>query len=148
MIEELQVTLRRIRSFFVLLLLLCPSVAGAQTVSGSEKTGEVPSEALSFLHQVLERYAHASNYHIEILENHELSGLFVGAGIGSSPRPSLRLTIGIILRFAPKKFGLFRSPTEPPSGSINRNCINTRNAPFHLRDQGVCHRPRRAGLIN
>lgn len=79
MIEELQVTLRRIRSFFVLLLLLCPSVAGAQTVSGSEKTGEVPSEALSFLHQVLERYAHASNYHIETLENHELSGPFSGS---------------------------------------------------------------------
>jgi len=76
MIEELQVTVRRIRSFFVLLVFLCPLVAGAQTVSGSEKTGEVPSEALSFLHQVLERYAHSSNYHIEIVENHELSGPF------------------------------------------------------------------------
>jgi thiol-disulfide isomerase/thioredoxin len=76
MIEELQVAFRRIRPFFVLLVFLCPSVTGAQAVSGSEKTGVVPSEALSFLHQVLERYTHPTTYHIEILENHELSGPF------------------------------------------------------------------------
>lgn len=76
MIEELQVKLRRIRSVFTLLVLLCPLGAGAQAVSSSGNTGEMPSEALKFLNQVLERYAHASNYHIQALENHELSGPF------------------------------------------------------------------------
>jgi len=36
----------------------------------------MPSEALKFLSQVLERYAHASTYHIETVEDHELSGPF------------------------------------------------------------------------
>src|SRR2546430_8983068 len=61
--------------------------------------------------------------------------LFDGVGIGSSLRPSPRPTIGTILRFALKKSGLFRSPTETPNGYINRNCINTCNAPIHLRGQ-------------
>src|SRR2546429_1469716 len=76
MIEELQVKVRRIRPIFILLVLLCPLVAGAQEVSSSGNTGEMPSEALKFLNQVLERYAHASTYHIETVENHELSGPF------------------------------------------------------------------------
>ena len=74
--EKFQLIARQIRPFVILLVFLCPFVAGAQTLSGSEKTGGVPSEALSFLNQVLERYAHSSSYHIEILENHELSGPF------------------------------------------------------------------------
>jgi thiol-disulfide isomerase/thioredoxin/outer membrane lipoprotein-sorting protein len=76
MIEELQVKVRWIRSVFILLTLLYPSVARAQAVSTSGNSGEIPSEALKFLNQVLERYAHASTYHIEALENHELSGPF------------------------------------------------------------------------
>jgi thiol-disulfide isomerase/thioredoxin len=76
MIEELQVKVRRIRPVFILLVLLCPLVAGAQEVSNSGNTGEMPSEALKFLNQVLERYAHASTYHIETVEDHELSGPF------------------------------------------------------------------------
>jgi thiol-disulfide isomerase/thioredoxin len=76
MIEELQVKVGWIRSVFILLALLYPSVARAQAVSASGNTGEMPSEALKFLNQVLERYAHASTYHIETLENHELSGPF------------------------------------------------------------------------
>ena len=76
MIEELQVKVRRIRPIFILLVLLCPLVAGAQEVSSSGNTGEMPSEALKFLNQVLERYAHASTYHIETVEDHELSGPF------------------------------------------------------------------------
>lgn len=76
MIEEPQVKLRRIRPVFMLLVLLCPLVAGAQEVSSSRNSGEMPSEALKFLNQVFERYAHASNYHIETVEDHELSGPF------------------------------------------------------------------------
>src|SRR6267143_4896505 len=76
MIEKLQVKLRQIRSVFILLVLLCPLVAGAQAVPGSGNTGEMPSEALKFLNQVLERYAHASTYHIEAVEDRELSGSF------------------------------------------------------------------------
>jgi thiol-disulfide isomerase/thioredoxin/outer membrane lipoprotein-sorting protein len=76
MIEELQVKLRQIRPVFMLLVLLCPLVAGAQEVSSSGNTGEMPSEALKFLNQVLERYAHASTYHIETVEDYELSGPF------------------------------------------------------------------------
>jgi outer membrane lipoprotein-sorting protein len=76
MIEGLQVKVRWIRPVFMLLVLLCPLVAGAQEVSSSRNTGEMPSEALKFLNQVFERYAHASNYHIETVEDHELSGPF------------------------------------------------------------------------
>ncbi len=76
MIEELQVKVRRIPPVFMLLVLLCPLVAGAQEVSSSRNTGEMSSEALKFLNQVLERYAHASTYHIETVEDDELSGPF------------------------------------------------------------------------
>src|SRR6266478_1518852 len=76
MIEELQVKVRRIRPVFMLLVLLCPLVAGAQEVSSSGNTGEMPSEALKFLNQAFDRYAHASTYHIETVEDHELSGPF------------------------------------------------------------------------
>jgi hypothetical protein len=47
MIEELQVKIRRIRPVFILLVLLCPLVAGAQEVSSSGNTGEMPSDALT-----------------------------------------------------------------------------------------------------
>src|SRR6267378_7932413 len=72
---------------------------------------------------------------------------FIGAGIGSSPRLSPRPTIGTILRFAPRKFGLFRSPTVAPNGYINRNCINTYNEPLHPQDQAVCIRTKSGGLF-
>src|SRR6266480_1106568 len=76
MTEELQVRVRRIRPILMLLVLLCPLVARSQAVSASGNTSEMPSEALKFLNQVLERYAHASTYHIETVEDHELSGPF------------------------------------------------------------------------
>src|SRR5947207_15922087 len=76
MIEELQVKVRRIRPIFILLVLVCPLVAGAQEVSSSGNTGEMPSEALGCLNQVLERYPRASTYHIGTVEEHELAGPF------------------------------------------------------------------------
>jgi thiol-disulfide isomerase/thioredoxin/outer membrane lipoprotein-sorting protein len=76
MIEVLQVKVRRILPIFVLLFLLCASVADAQAPSSSENTGETTSEALKFLKQVLERYAHATTYHFETVEDHEISGPF------------------------------------------------------------------------
>jgi thiol-disulfide isomerase/thioredoxin/outer membrane lipoprotein-sorting protein len=76
MIEELQVKFRRIRPVFILLVLLCPLVSGAQEASSSGNTAQIPSDAFKFLNQVFDRYAHASTYHIETVEAHELSGPF------------------------------------------------------------------------
>jgi outer membrane lipoprotein-sorting protein len=76
MIEELQVKLGRIQSAFILLVFLCPPVAGTQEVSSSGNTAQMPSDALKFLNQVFDRYGQASAYHIETLENHEISGPF------------------------------------------------------------------------
>src|SRR6266404_8778282 len=73
---------------------------------------------------------------------------FVGVGIRLSRRPSPRLTIVTILRFAPRKFGLFRSPTVAPNGYINLNCINTYNDPLHPQDQAVCKGTSSDGLFN
>jgi thiol-disulfide isomerase/thioredoxin len=76
MIEELQAKVRRIQPAFMLLVLLFPLQANAQAVSSSGNTGEMPSDALKFLNQVLDRYAQASTYHFETTENHEESGPF------------------------------------------------------------------------
>jgi len=76
MIEELQAGVRRFQPTFMLLVFLCPLLTNAQAVSSSGNTGEMPSDALKFLNQVLDRYAHASTYHFEAIENHELSGPF------------------------------------------------------------------------
>jgi thiol-disulfide isomerase/thioredoxin len=76
MMEGLRARVRRIWPSFILLVLLCPLVARAQAVSNSVNTTQTSSDALKFLNQVLDRYAQASAYHIETLENHELSGPF------------------------------------------------------------------------
>jgi thiol-disulfide isomerase/thioredoxin/outer membrane lipoprotein-sorting protein len=76
MMEGLRARVRRIWPSFTLLVLLCPLVARAQAVSNSVNTTQTSSDALKFLNQVLDRYAQASAYHIETLENHELSGPF------------------------------------------------------------------------
>jgi thiol-disulfide isomerase/thioredoxin/outer membrane lipoprotein-sorting protein len=76
MIEELQVRVRRIWLIFTLPVLLYPLVGHAQVVSNSGNTTQMPSDALKFLNQVLDRYAQGSAYHIEMVENHELSGPF------------------------------------------------------------------------
>ena len=74
--EKLQVRVRWICPIFMLLVLLCPPVAVSQEASGSGNTAQMPSDALKFLNQVLDRYAHTSAYHIETVEDHELSGSF------------------------------------------------------------------------
>jgi len=76
MIEELQVKVRWIRPVFILFVLLCPPVAVSQEAANSGNTAQVPSDALKLLNQILDRYAHASTYHIETVEDHELSGPF------------------------------------------------------------------------
>src|SRR6267143_1675354 len=76
MIEGLQVKVRPIRPVFILLVLLCPPVAFSQEASSSGNTAQMPSDALKLLNQVLDRYAHASAYHIETIEDHEMSGPF------------------------------------------------------------------------
>jgi thiol-disulfide isomerase/thioredoxin len=72
----IRVEIKRFRSFFLLLVLLCPSLATAQAIANADNTGETPSEALTLLHRTLDRYAHANTYHLEVIENLEQAGPF------------------------------------------------------------------------
>lgn len=76
MIEQLLVKVRQSFPFFIVLLLLCSPFVDAQAPSSSENAGKTSSEALKFLKQVLERYDHATTYHFETVEEHEISGPF------------------------------------------------------------------------
>jgi len=65
-----------IQSCFVLFLLTISLTADAQTTSAPKELSATSSDALTFLKEVFEQYAHATSYHIESVEETSLVGEF------------------------------------------------------------------------
>jgi len=120
MLERLKSTVAMSGSLSAALLLTLSLPAAAQTTSASKDGTGTNSDALPFLNEVFELYAHANSYHINSIEESTLEGEFS--------------------RFWTKLMHC-RFPTVRPNGFITHPSINTFNMRLQLRARAAFKLP-------
>jgi hypothetical protein len=103
----------------LLLLFLVSSAASAQTTSSPLEPGAPGSNALPYLTELFARYAHATSYHLEYVEEHKMDGEFSR----SWNKTVITSIVGPEEQYRFERHGssapVCKSPTARPNGFIS-----------------------------